>query len=62
LTDRRKALRQLIAAERAELLEFLRTRSAQDWLAPSLCERCASRSASLIPDESPRGSSSLPPT
>ena len=29
----------MIAAERTELLEFLRTLSAQDWLAPSLCER-----------------------
>jgi uncharacterized protein (TIGR03083 family) len=28
----------MIAAERTELLEFLRTLSADDWLAPSLCE------------------------
>jgi uncharacterized protein (TIGR03083 family) len=33
------ALREMIAAERADLVEFLRTLSDDDWLVPSLCER-----------------------
>ena len=31
-------LREMIAAERADLVEFLRTLSDDDWLVPSLCE------------------------
>ena len=31
-------LKHMIAAERRELLEFLRTLAADDWVAPSLCE------------------------
>lgn len=31
-------LREMIAAERTDLLEFLRTLSADDWHAPSLCD------------------------
>ena len=40
----------MIAAERTELLEFLRTLSAQDWLAPSLCERWRVRDALRNPN------------
>jgi uncharacterized protein (TIGR03083 family) len=32
-------LREMIAAERAEMVEFLRTLSDDDWLVPSLCSR-----------------------
>ena len=28
----------MVAAERADLVEFLRTLSGDDWLVPSLCE------------------------
>jgi uncharacterized protein (TIGR03083 family) len=31
-------LREMVAAERADLVEFLRTLSDDDWLVPSLCE------------------------
>jgi Mycothiol maleylpyruvate isomerase N-terminal domain len=31
-------LREMIVAERADLVEFLRTLSGDDWLVPSLCE------------------------